>query len=65
MSYPAAWRMKRYLVQAMMEREANSKWGTLVQLGDPYSPCTNSNDAGTLHIPTGTLCRYGSKPDQQ
>lgn len=35
-SYPAAWRMKHKLMQAMAEREAGRKLGGIVQLDDAY-----------------------------
>lgn len=35
-SYPAAWRMKHKLMQAMDEREAGRKLGGVVQLDDAY-----------------------------
>lgn len=35
-SYPAAWRMKHKLMQAMTEREADRKLGGVVQLDDAY-----------------------------
>ncbi|MBI8696879.1 IS1595 family transposase [Pseudomonas aeruginosa] len=35
-SYPAAWRMKHKLMQAMAEREASRKLGGIVQLDDAY-----------------------------
>ncbi|KAF7277662.1 hypothetical protein GWI33_000979 [Rhynchophorus ferrugineus] len=35
-SYPAAWRMKHKLMQAMVEREADRKLGGIVQLDDAY-----------------------------
>lgn len=35
-SYPAAWRMKHKLMQAMAEREADRKLGGIVQLDDAY-----------------------------
>jgi len=35
-SYPAAWRMKHKLMQAMAQREADRKLGGIVQLDDAY-----------------------------
>ena len=35
-SYPAAWRLKHKLMQAMSEREADRQLGGIVQLDDAY-----------------------------